>query len=582
MSKRKIKTAILVSVLLLVGIAGYLWQAGFLASKVTAPAGPLEKITLSTLPIYTPSLLFIAQEKGYFKENGLDVTIKLFQTGQIGLEEMQAGHIDIAHIADFVLVDAIFKGATSLRGLGSIVAADINHLLARKDRGISQPRDLKGKKIGVPRGTIAEFFLGTFLTFNNLSFNNVKIIYLAPSEMSEALAREQVDAVMIWDPVTYDIKKRFGDRIISWPGQSNQKFYHVLVTTAEFAQNRSRTLERLFQALTRAENFIKNNPDESIEITAKLINLDQSLFNTDWHNSNYELSLNQSLLIAMEDEARWMIQNQLTDRTRLPDFLDYIDAAPLAKVDPKAVRIIIPKDERPPRASRDGAGAPMRIRTRVKIAGALIICVLLAYGALVLYLDRTMSQLVEEVKKSNEIVNKITILRNLTQDYLLYHTERAQRQWSAVYGEVLRLLDKPEYRLLNSEYGIGDAPQKLKIVGDTFSRLMSLQPTAGPDNPEEEARGELQNRLTTQLLLATQDLLTRFLNLNEVIQSRNGSASQRLSSILDILALSLLGILLLSNAVFLQRAVVKPVLKLHAGAEIIGAGNLNYQVGNDQ
>ncbi len=344
----KVKIAVLASVLLLVVIAGYLWQAGFRTRPNKPYAGPVEKITLGTLPIYTPSLLFIAQEKGYFKENGLDVTIKLFQTGQIGMEEMQAGHIDIAHFSDFVLVDAIFKGATSLRGLGSIVAADINHLLARKDQGISQPRDLKGKKIGVPQGTIAEFFLGTFLTLNNLSFNDVKIIYLAPSEMSEALAQERVDAVMIWDPVTYNIKKRLGDRIISWPGQSNQKFYNVLVTTAEFAQNRSRTLERLFQALTQAETFIKNNPDESIEITAKRINLDQSLFNTDWHNSNYELSLDQSLLIAMEDEARWLIQNRLTDRTEVPDYLDYIDAGPLAKVDPKAVRIIIPKDERPP------------------------------------------------------------------------------------------------------------------------------------------------------------------------------------------------------------------------------------------
>ena len=88
----------------------------------------------------------------------------------------------------------------------------------------------------------------------------------------------------------------------------------------------------------------------------------------------------------------------------------------------------------------------------------------------------------------------------------------------------------------------------------------------------------MQTLLTTQLLLATQDLLTRFFNVNEEI-NRKLIKLQRLSSILDILALSLLGILLLSNVVFLQRSVVKPVLKLHEGAEIIGAGNLDYKVG---
>jgi PAS domain S-box-containing protein len=220
----------------------------------------------------------------------------------------------------------------------------------------------------------------------------------------------------------------------------------------------------------------------------------------------------------------------------------------------------------------------MRIRTRVKIGGALAICVLLAYGALILHLDRAMSNLAHEVKGANEIVHKITTLRSLTQDFLLYRTERSQRQWVAVYAEMLQVLHNPEHQELMSEYGIGDPLNKLKIVGDTFSRLMTTQQPAGPNKPGEEARGELQNRLTTQLLLVTQDLLTRFLNLTETI---NGKliATQRFISFLDILALSLLGILLISNVVFLQRSVVKPVMKLHKGAEIIGAGNLDYKVG---
>ncbi len=220
----------------------------------------------------------------------------------------------------------------------------------------------------------------------------------------------------------------------------------------------------------------------------------------------------------------------------------------------------------------------MRIGTRIKIAGALVICVLLAYGAVLLYLDRTMSQLSQEVKKSNEIVNNITILRNLTQDYLLYHTERARRQWSAVYGEVLRLLDEREYRLLNSEYGIGDAPQKLKIVGDTFSRLMNSETTAGTDNPDEGRPRGVAKPADHAIAPGHPGPADPFFKPERSNSVRNGSSSQRLSSILDILALSLLGMLLLSNAVFLQRAVIKPVLKLHAGAEIIGAGNLNYQV----
>lgn len=216
----------------------------------------------------------------------------------------------------------------------------------------------------------------------------------------------------------------------------------------------------------------------------------------------------------------------------------------------------------------------MRIQTRVKIGGALTVCVLLAYGALILYLDRTMVNLSHEVKQANEIVVKIVLLRNLTQDYLLYRTERAQRQWSGVYTEVLQLLDHPEYRALQSRHGIEDTHDRLKNVADSFSRVIGLMENPGPGTPA----AELQNRLSTQLLLTTQNLMSRFFNLNEQINQKL-FATQRQTSILNILALLVLGGFLISNLVFLQRSVVKPVLQLQAGAAIVGAGNLEHRVG---
>jgi hypothetical protein len=59
-------------------------------------------------------------------------------------------------------------------------------------------------------------------------------------------------------------------------------------------------------------------------------------------HTNYELALDQNLLLTMEDEARWLIQNRLTDRTQVPNYLDYIYPEALREVNPKAVRMIIP------------------------------------------------------------------------------------------------------------------------------------------------------------------------------------------------------------------------------------------------
>ncbi len=56
--------------------------------------------------------------------------------------------------------------------------------------------------------------------------------------------------------------------------------------------------------------------------------------------NNFILSLSQVLIIAMEDEARWAIKNNLTDATEVPNYLDYIYFDALEAVKPDAVNII--------------------------------------------------------------------------------------------------------------------------------------------------------------------------------------------------------------------------------------------------
>jgi ABC-type nitrate/sulfonate/bicarbonate transport system substrate-binding protein len=354
MSKGKI--AALSSVLLLVVIAGYLWQAGFLAQKAGPPPGPPEKLTIGAVLSTSSSLLVIAQEQGYFRDNGLEVNLKFLPTGPKGLKQLKDGQIDVADCSDFVLVDDIFKGPPFLRCLGTIGAVDINQMMARKDRGILQPGDLKGKRLGVARGTIAEFFLGRFLTFHSLKLSEVQVIDFNTADMAVALADGRVDAVMAWEPISYEIMKEVGDKLLSWRGQANQKFYIVLVSTEAFSKARPEALERLFLALAQGENFIKHNREEGLAIIGKWLNLDTAVFKTDWLNSDYELSFDQGLLISMEDQARWMMRHKFTEQTRLPDFLNYFEVGPMARAVPEAVRVVIPKFEgkdAPGRVSQD-------------------------------------------------------------------------------------------------------------------------------------------------------------------------------------------------------------------------------------
>lgn len=54
---------------------------------------------------------------------------------------------------------------------------------------------------------------------------------------------------------------------------------------------------------------------------------------------NLSLALNQSFLVAMEDQARWAIRRRLVEATAVPDFLDWIHADTLAAIKPDAVSV---------------------------------------------------------------------------------------------------------------------------------------------------------------------------------------------------------------------------------------------------
>jgi ABC-type nitrate/sulfonate/bicarbonate transport system substrate-binding protein len=327
----------------LVVLVALAWWFGALPSRaLRSYSGPVEKITISSSLDAKSALLYIAQHNGLFADHGLEVTLKFFPSGKMALEHLQAGKADVANFADFVLVNQVFAGNKSLRCVGAIAAADDHYLIVSKERGIPAPENLRGKRIGATRGTSAEFFLGRFLAFNNLGFNEVEVIDVNPVEQEEALATGRVDAVMTWERWAEELKKNLAGKVDSWPGQSGQKYYWVLAATYQFLKARPEALDRLFRALKQAEIFIKRQPEDSVEIIARQVGLNPAAVKGDLTRSKYGLSFDQSLLIIMEDEARWMIKNHLTGQTRVPDFLGYMHVRALARVAPDAVRMIVP------------------------------------------------------------------------------------------------------------------------------------------------------------------------------------------------------------------------------------------------
>ena len=330
------KTGIVITALIVIGIivGGYFWLSQEKPEKYT---GPVEKITLAAYAGGTGTLVYVAEDQGFFEENGLEVTIKDYESGKAAADSLLDGEADICTSADFVFVSNSFDHA-DLRVFGTVATAEVKELVARKDKGITTIDDLIGKKIGVTKKSGGEFALGRFLIFNALSYEDVELVDLKPNEIVEAVLNGDIDAGFTWDPNVYYIKKGLGDNAISWPGE--QDFYFVLLTKEDWIENNPAAAERFIKSVLEAEDYIKDNSEEAKEFVKNRFDYESDYIDYSWPKQEFAVILEQAMLITFEDQARWRIKQGLTDATEVPNYLYYIYMDALEKVKPEAVKII--------------------------------------------------------------------------------------------------------------------------------------------------------------------------------------------------------------------------------------------------
>ncbi len=296
-----------------------------------------EDLTIGTPTTDNCTLIYLASERGYFRDQGLNVVLKTYHYGVQAADALARDEVDLAAAADFVFVNHVVNN-DGFKTFGTIAATNNIELLARKDR-IERPEDLKGKRIGVTRRSILEFFLGTFLAFHDLPLSAVYIVDLETPDMKEALFQGRVDAVITSNPYIFQIKRRMGEKVVSWPAQHEQDYYFLLMCKSPFTETRPQTVNKLLRALVQAEEYVTKHPAESRMIMQKKLNLKPEEVGVMWRQNLFQVRLPQNLLFLMEDETRWMQQVQGRNIS-MPDYLPVVYLRGLEEVQPEAVGII--------------------------------------------------------------------------------------------------------------------------------------------------------------------------------------------------------------------------------------------------
>lgn len=335
-TKKKIVFAVIAAIFT-ISFAG-LGEQSFPNSQLTY-SGIHEPITIGIKSAESAALIYIAEDRGFFTDNGLYIIIRDdYISGADALKGMLNHEVDISVSAEYPIVIETL-GGENLSMIGCVDKYEGTYLFARKDKGFKDAADLKGKRIGLIFGTEAEFYLGRCLELHGMSLQDIALENYDPSQLAIALADGSVDAFAAEYDLVGPTKGLLGDDMIIWPQQNSQQAFAVMACRNDWMDNHPELINRFLLSLAQADKYCTVHPKIAKAIVQKKLHRDNRYMSAIWPMHQFSLSLDQSLVTAMEDEGRWMIKNGLTTKRSIPNFRDYICTKGLEEIKPESVNI---------------------------------------------------------------------------------------------------------------------------------------------------------------------------------------------------------------------------------------------------
>jgi len=213
-NKSRYSIVLLVSIVLIITLVYFLTKISSSSDTVSI------KIGYQQTSLYQH--IFVAYEKGFFKEEGLDVQINTFASGNQIMAALLANQIDVAGLTNMEVALSVEGKDPNKFKMVNFLVWDKNsypdYIIARKDSKIKSIEDLQGKIIGLHPGSAIRSFAAALFKHFKLDEQKIQTIELKPDIMQSAFTAKRVDALYCMDPVATDIiSKGEGEIILSNP-----------------------------------------------------------------------------------------------------------------------------------------------------------------------------------------------------------------------------------------------------------------------------------------------------------------------------------------------------------------------------
>jgi NitT/TauT family transport system substrate-binding protein len=238
----------------------------------------------------------IAEAKGFFKRNGLNVTITNFTTDDQINAALASGKLDGANIATHTMLRLAGAGLPIKAVLLEDESESADAILAGP--GIHSIKDLRGKKVAYEEGTTSDILLHHALALNGMSLKDINRVPLPAADAGAAAIAGKVDAAVTYEPyLTAALKQNKGFKLLYTAGQDPGLVGDVFVVRNDVIKSRPGQVAALVKTWNEAVQYYRQHPQESKAIITKAVGSKPGELNTAFAGVKiYSLADNQAQL----------------------------------------------------------------------------------------------------------------------------------------------------------------------------------------------------------------------------------------------------------------------------------------------
>lgn len=225
-----------------------------------------KKIKIGYLNVMDDAQALLAYDGGYYKEAGLDAEMVQFSSGTDLIKAIVGGQLDAGVLGFTNAVTWVSQGA-DLKVVGG-AQLGFHSILVDKDSDIESVADLKGRTLASQKqGSTADVVLnGVVLAEENLTRDDLNMVYVEPQNAIQSLHAGQVDAAFVFEPFDKIAQLQFEAKQIYEIGKVWPFPCMVVITSAEVLEKDRDMIDRMLDAQKEAIDVLENNSQEAAEI----------------------------------------------------------------------------------------------------------------------------------------------------------------------------------------------------------------------------------------------------------------------------------------------------------------------------